>query len=156
MGCYYVKKINSIEILKSQIKKITLFAVFIFIIYLIYKFLKFQNFNNINYIPFQIITVSFLGQIILNKIIVKNYEKDIFWLFLGSKTSFMKLQKELKNSRLKANVVFYNSNLDLTINKNFQRILYLEFKPAKIILFRSINLIQNNDQSSNSEKKLEK
>ena len=73
MGCYYVKKINSIEILKSQIKKITLFAVFIFIIYLIYKFLKFQNFNNINYIPFQIITISFLGQILLNKIIVQNY-----------------------------------------------------------------------------------
>ena len=127
MGCYYVKKINSIEILKSQIKKITLFAVFIFIIYLIYKFLKFQNFNNINYIPFQIITVSFLGQIILNKIIVKNYEKDIFWLFLGSKTSFMRLEKELKNSRLKANVVFYNSNLDLTINKNFEGLITDDF-----------------------------
>ena len=89
--------------------------------------MKFQNFNNINYIPFQIITVSFLGQIILNKIIVKNYEKDIFWLFLGSKTSFMKLQKELKNSRLKANVVFYNSNLDLTINKNFEGLITDDF-----------------------------
>ena len=39
----------------------------------------------------------------------------------------MKLQKELKNSRLKANVVFYNSNLDLTINKNFEGLITDDF-----------------------------
>ena len=82
MGCYSTRNINSIEILKSHVKKITIFTIFIFIIYLIYKFLKFQNFNNINYIPFQIITISF-GSDILNKIIVQNYEKEKLWLFLG-------------------------------------------------------------------------
>ena len=97
MGCYSTRNINSIEILKRHIKKITIFTLFIFIVYLIYKFLKFQNFNNINYIPFQIITVSFLFQIILNKIIVQNFEKEKLWLFIGNKLSFNQIKKELNN-----------------------------------------------------------
>ena len=114
MGCYSTRNINSIEIFKSHVKKIAIFTIFIFIIYLIYKFLKFQNFNNINYIPFQIITSSFLGQILLNKIIVQNYEKEKLWLFLGNKLSFRQIKEELNNSRINAKLVFFDSNLNTT------------------------------------------
>ena len=120
MGCYSTRNINSIEILKRHIKKITIFTLFIFIVYLIYKFLKFQNFNNINYIPFQIITVSFLFQIILNKIIVQNFEKEKLSLFIGNKLSFNQIKKELNNSRINANLIFYDSNFDLVTDKDFE------------------------------------
>ena len=120
MGCYSTRNINSIEIFKSHVKKIAIFTIFIFIIYLIYKFLKFQNFNNINYIPFQIITISFLGQILLNKIIVQNYEKEKLWLFLGNKLSFRQIKEELNNSRINAKLVFFDSNLNFIKNNIYE------------------------------------
>ena len=138
MGCYSTRNINSVEILKRHIKKITIFTLFIFIIYLIYKFLKFQNFNNINYIPFQIITISFLGQIILNKIIVQNFEKEKVWLFMGNQFSFKEIKQELDNSRINAKLIFYDSNLDLINGNIFEGLVlddnyYLSSKLEKIL-----------------------
>ena len=80
LGRYSTNKINLVEIFKTQIKKSFIFTLSTNFIYLFFYFFTFDNFNSIF---FEIITISLLSQIILNKIIVENYEKAKEWLFLG-------------------------------------------------------------------------
>ena len=117
LGRYSTNNINLIKIFKSQLKKSLICTFFISIIY---SFLNFQNFNSI---IFEIITFSFIFQIILNKIIVHNQEKDNYWLFMGDEYSFKQIKQELNNSRINANLVFYDAQLNIDNIKNFEGLI---------------------------------
>jgi len=117
LGRYSTNKINLVEIFKTQIKKSFIFTLSTNFIYLFIYFFTFDNFNTIF---FEIITISLLSQIILNKIIVENYEKAKEWLFLGDEVTFKQVKQELHNSRINANLLFFDPNLSLKNNMNFK------------------------------------